>query len=112
MRRPSWHLLAACSSSSSSSEVFFPDRGHDASEARVICESCTVRCECLSFANGESDGIPVQVYGVWGGQTVRERLGTVRERLGTVCERLGTTFAIPYYDPPLAAVDSVAPQDR
>lgn len=54
-------------------EIFFPDKGTTAEEARSICRACPVRYECLSHAlHLEANGV-WQVTGIWGGLTPRER---------------------------------------
>lgn len=48
-------------------ELFFPDKGGRAPEARRICAACPVRQECLDFAIAEG------VTGIWGGTGQKER---------------------------------------
>lgn len=49
-------------------EVFFPAKGQSSAEARVICQDCPVRIECLNYAlRGHI------IHGVWGGMSDRER---------------------------------------
>jgi WhiB family redox-sensing transcriptional regulator len=62
-----WQVHAACLGST----VHFD--GAQKAAARAICQECTVREECLTFAvkNGEK-------YGVWGGLDDIERRGLVR----------------------------------
>lgn len=49
-------------------DLFFPERGTSAREAKAVCLACPVRPECLDWAldNGE-------MFGIWGGLTERER---------------------------------------
>ncbi|MDB5168599.1 MAG: hypothetical protein JWO55_857 [Candidatus Saccharibacteria bacterium] len=49
-------------------ELFFPEKGGSARDAKKVCARCPVREQCLDAAlsNGES-------YGIWGGYTERER---------------------------------------
>ena len=49
-------------------DLFFAERGDHIGEARAICNACPVQAECLDYA--VVNGI---AYGVWGGQSVRER---------------------------------------
>jgi hypothetical protein len=49
-------------------ELFFPQLGENAAEAKRICARCPVRSECLSYAMGRPD-----LQGVWGGLTDEER---------------------------------------
>jgi WhiB family transcriptional regulator, redox-sensing transcriptional regulator len=68
-----WVLLAACRGKT---ELFFPpdisesrsDRRRREARAKVVCDSCEVRTECLTEAveSGER-------FGIWGGLTERER---------------------------------------
>jgi WhiB family redox-sensing transcriptional regulator len=56
---------------------FFADDAAAIARAKLVCESCPVRIECLQFAceHGEA--------GVWGGMTRRERRGLrARQSLG------------------------------
>lgn len=64
--RPSWMAKAACTPDQA--DLFFPERGEDADEAKRICAGCTVRRECLTAAlvNNERSGI-------WGGLSGKER---------------------------------------
>lgn len=49
-------------------DLFFPERGVSSSNAKSVCEGCTVKQECLEYAlaNGEK-------FGIWGGLSERER---------------------------------------
>jgi WhiB family redox-sensing transcriptional regulator len=49
-------------------DLFFPERGASAREAKEVCRSCTVSLDCLEYAlvTGEK-------FGIWGGATERER---------------------------------------
>lgn len=62
----SWVANAACRDVPTA--LFFPERGENAPEAKGICRSCPVRCECREYAlaNGEK-------FGIWGGMSERER---------------------------------------
>lgn len=50
------------------SELFFPEQGASAKDAKVVCQGCVVREQCLEYAlvNGEK-------FGIWGGLGERER---------------------------------------
>lgn len=65
-------------------DLFFPERGASTSEAKEICKDCDVREECLEYAldNGER-------FGIWGGQSERERRRTRVAR--TIARRAGRT---------------------
>jgi WhiB family redox-sensing transcriptional regulator len=54
-------------------DVFFPDLTKAGSkkkerEAKVICNNCSVRLECLDYALDANEE-----FGVWGGMTTKER---------------------------------------
>ena len=50
-------------------ELWFPETGYSATEAKRICSQCPVRRECLDYALA----IPERLGGVWGGLTETER---------------------------------------
>jgi WhiB family redox-sensing transcriptional regulator len=74
-RDMSWILEAACRGMSS--EVFYPERGQDTHQAKMICMGCAVRVECLTFAleTGEK-------FGIFGGTSERQRR-EMRRRIAT-----------------------------
>ena len=61
-----WVAQAACAGMDA--ELFFPDQGQSAAEAKAVCRGCPVRFECREHAmrNGER-------FGVWGGLSERDR---------------------------------------
>lgn len=62
----SWFARAACIGMDP--ELWFPDRGNPALEARAICARCEVKAECLDYA------LRLQIEeGIWGGTTGRGR---------------------------------------
>ncbi|WP_405136622.1 WhiB family transcriptional regulator [Nocardia sp. NBC_01388] len=63
----SWRRHAVCAEIDP--ELFFPDVGDSARDAKRICCACDVREECLNFAVAYR-----QRFGIWGGMTLRERL--------------------------------------
>ena len=69
----SWQLQANCLGVHP--DLFFPDRGASARQAKAVCKGCAVREQCLEYAldNGEN-------YGVWGGTTERDRRRIRRAR--------------------------------
>lgn len=78
-------------------ELFFPEKGGSTREAKRICRRCPIRDACLEYAlvNGER-------FGIWGGQSERER-----RRLGAV------PAPLPALDEPdNAAVDRLLDGDR
>ena len=62
----SWQDLAACRDIDPS--LFFPERGEDTWQAKLVCYRCPVREDCLEYAldHGEK-------FGIWGGKSERER---------------------------------------
>jgi WhiB family redox-sensing transcriptional regulator len=55
-------------------EVFFPVKGHNVTyDARLICEPCEVKAECLELGFRET-------IGIWGGTTVRDRRRLRKQR--------------------------------
>lgn len=56
-------------------DLFFPERGASTKEAKTVCHGCEVRLECLDYAlrHGEK-------FGIWGGQSERERRRIRRQR--------------------------------
>ena len=69
--RPAWFDRASCRGCDP--ELFYPSPGERADEAKAVCAGCVVRDDCgeLAAARGER-------FGIWGGQTRRERLGAGR----------------------------------
>lgn len=49
-------------------EMFFPEKGGSADEAKAVCASCAIREPCLEYAIANNE-----VFGIWGGHTQRER---------------------------------------
>lgn len=56
------------------SDVFYPDVGHDAKRAKMLCAECPVGRMCKEYA------IVAEAHGVWGGLTERERRKERRRR--------------------------------
>jgi WhiB family redox-sensing transcriptional regulator len=65
-----WMREAACKGSNNN--AFFPERGAPSrnivAEARKVCDTCSVKQECLDYAIANHE-----VHGVWGGMTKVER---------------------------------------
>ncbi len=61
-----WQKDASCRGTDP--ELFFPDKGKPQREAKIVCNGCPVKAECLDYAikNGEK-------FGIWGGMSERER---------------------------------------
>jgi WhiB family redox-sensing transcriptional regulator len=68
-----WINRAACTGIDP--ELFFPSRGESADPARAVCAGCPVRAECLDHALAN-----VEMFGVWGGTSERERRAIRRNR--------------------------------
>jgi WhiB family transcriptional regulator, redox-sensing transcriptional regulator len=58
-RHDDWRDQAACSGMDV--DLFYPERGATAPEAKRICRWCPVRIECLNYALRTDER-----YGVWG----------------------------------------------
>ncbi len=61
-----WQAEALCAQTDP--EAFFPEKGGSTREAKRVCESCTVRAECLEYALAHDER-----FGIWGGLSERER---------------------------------------
>jgi WhiB family transcriptional regulator, redox-sensing transcriptional regulator len=61
-----WQFDAACRGTNA--DFFFPGSDEDDAAAKTICERCSVRLACLSFAIERGER-----YGVWGGLSEKER---------------------------------------
>jgi WhiB family redox-sensing transcriptional regulator len=57
-------------------ELWFPTKGDNSLQARLICQACPVRVECLEWALRHNE------LGVWGGVTeiARRRILTARRK--------------------------------
>lgn len=61
-----WQADALCAQTDP--EAFFPEKGGSTREAKRVCQSCTVRTECLEYALAHDER-----FGIWGGLSERER---------------------------------------
>ena len=66
LREEHWMPAAACRGLDAN--VFFPEQGSDASEAKAVCRGCPVTNDCLAYAIRNNEWA-----GVFGGMSVRER---------------------------------------
>lgn len=68
-----WAAHGACTGADP--ELFFPEPGDDAREARSLCRVCPVRTDCLAHALATN-----QRFGIWGGRSAsqRQRIGVPR----------------------------------
>ena len=78
-----WQMRGACRGTDAA--LFFlpeaergPSKRRRERAAKAICETCPVIAECAAFAAATREP-----YGVWGGLTPEERLGTSPERRAT-----------------------------
>lgn len=62
----SWQEQALCAQTDP--EAFFPEKGGSTREAKKVCQECTVKTECLTYALGNDER-----FGIWGGLSERER---------------------------------------
>lgn len=56
-------------------ETFFPPAEQEATGAKDVCLTCSVREECLEFAIQAGER-----FGIWGGMTPQERRSLVARR--------------------------------
>ena len=61
-----WQSQALCAQTDP--EAFFPEKGGSTREAKRVCNSCSVRVECLEYALAHDER-----FGIWGGLSERER---------------------------------------
>lgn len=61
-----WQADALCAQTDP--EAFFPEKGGSTREAKRVCQSCSVRTECLEYALAQDER-----FGIWGGLSERER---------------------------------------
>jgi len=63
---PAWTVDALCAQVDP--DLFYPEKGDQAREAKRLCAGCDVRVECLAYALAHGER-----HGVWGGVAERER---------------------------------------
>ena len=64
--RADWYGQANCRGIDT--ELFFPERGVPAAQAKAVCAGCVVRDACLEYALQNHER-----FGIWGGLSERER---------------------------------------
>lgn len=64
--RPAWQDHALCAGTDA--DLWFPELGKNAGEAKKVCFRCPVRVDCLNYALDNHEG-----HGIWGGATPSER---------------------------------------
>ncbi|MFT4147594.1 MAG: WhiB family transcriptional regulator [Micrococcaceae bacterium] len=62
----SWQDDALCAQTDP--EAFFPEKGGSTRDAKKVCNSCTVKAQCLEYALANDER-----FGIWGGLSERER---------------------------------------
>lgn len=69
LQQPAWMADAACNGVDT--DLFYPDKGdwQTSEAAKAVCQTCPVQQECLDYA----DTPPVEIHGVWGGLSSKER---------------------------------------
>lgn len=73
--RPEWHARAACAGADL--DLFFPGKGKPTRHALAMCETCTVRRECLDEALADDPSLD---HGIRGGMVARARSQMRRDR--------------------------------
>jgi WhiB family transcriptional regulator, redox-sensing transcriptional regulator len=72
LRNSEWLQAGACRGLDPA--TFFPERGEDERRGKAICQTCSVRTECLTYALDAGEK-----FGIWGGTSERQRR-TMRAR--------------------------------
>ncbi len=60
-------------------DAFFPTTGSTNRNAKLICNHCPVRQDCLEYALTATDGYGHMMPGIWGGYSYNERLQIRRQ---------------------------------
>jgi WhiB family redox-sensing transcriptional regulator len=63
---PEWMKDAECLGADSN--LWFPERGQDTTQAKAICDTCPVEQECLEYAITNH-----MMVGIYGGKSARQR---------------------------------------
>ena len=61
-----WQADALCAQTDP--EAFFTEKGGSTRDAKMICQACEVRAQCLEYALERDER-----FGIWGGYSERER---------------------------------------
>lgn len=64
--QPAWQDRALCAEIGT--DLWFPEKGASARQAKQVCAACEVRAACLGYALETG-----QTHGIWGGLSERER---------------------------------------
>ena len=95
-----WAAAALCKQGSPD-ELFV--RGAEQHKAKVICQACPVRTECLAEALDNR-----MEWGVWGGLTERERRAILRKRPNVTSWRQLLETAMVEHERATAAEDAAS----
>lgn len=71
---PAWMKEALCAEVDA--EIWFPTKGGSNKLARSICETCSVRAQCLEYSLTLEDN----PWGIWGGTSMKDRYELRRAR--------------------------------
>jgi WhiB family redox-sensing transcriptional regulator len=61
-------------------DIWFPEKGNDAKDAKAICARCSHRTECAEW------GIRHEAHGIWGGLNGRDRQ-LIRRKLNIILDQ-------------------------
>jgi WhiB family redox-sensing transcriptional regulator len=67
-----WRDLALCAETDP--EIFFPEKGGSAAQAKKVCSECGVQPECLQDALDNNEQ-----FGIWGGLSEQDRRALARQ---------------------------------
>lgn len=79
-----WQIYAACSGKEA--DLWFSNKDSEIKRAKIICQGCPVRAECLNYAL-----VRKEPFGVWGGLDEKERHRFWKRVLNGVGESKWTT---------------------
>ena len=75
-----WQRYAVCADPDIDPDLFFPERGKNATKAKAICTTCPARQACLDAAMAEEADIGWR-YGIRGGLSANERARLAGKRV-------------------------------
>jgi WhiB family redox-sensing transcriptional regulator len=82
LQTPEWMRDAACKDMGA--DIFYPEKGNRATEAKAVCARCKVCSDCLEYAM-QWPTLPYN-QGVWGNTTPEERWKLYKRQRGRVSE--------------------------
>lgn len=74
---PAWMTEALCRGIDA--DLWFPEPGASCASAKAICRECPAASDCLEYAMEHNI-----VFGIWGGQSAKDRKALRRTRPGFV----------------------------